>query len=119
MLELKPKLPIKVPRDQRVIENNLKFGIFTHPNLHMSAWRDNTNLGVKYQFKNNFEFEKLYYGYLSCQESSLDIYFMDEYLDSFNDYATYHGPYDRVYVYSSNGFFELKSLVMSERKNLL
>ena len=116
-MEIKVPQPIRPPRDKRVYENTLFFGIYTYPRLHVATWRAGiSDLSSKYEFESNFEFEKLYHGYLSCQESTLDVYFMDKYLYSFKDYATYHGPYDKVLLYGANGFFELKSLVMSECK---
>ena len=115
-MEIKAAEPIKAPRDKRVLEKTLFFGIYTHPKLHVSTWRHSTPLNSRYEFEKNFEFEKLYHGYLSCQESTLDVYFMDKYLYSFKDISTFHGPYDKVLLYVANGFFELRGLVMSECK---
>ena len=90
--------------------------LMTHPNLKIFGKRMVIPKGKHktHSFATQFPYDKLVSGYIKCEEDSIDLYFMDEFLFKIPDYKSYHGPFDRIGVSQKNGFFELKSLTMSE-----
>lgn len=88
--------------------------LYTHPKLHVGSRRKKHNDWGHYFFDSEFPYGKLVHGYVKCEETHLDLYFMNKFLFKIPDYKTYHGPFNKVSVIQYNGFFELKSLTMSE-----
>ena len=90
--------------------------LLTYPKLYILGNRfGKSKAGRKtHSFNSEFSFNKLVSGYIKCEDDSLDLYLMDEFLFKIPDYKSYHGPVDSIGVGQSNGFFELKSLTMSE-----
>ena len=90
----------------------------TNPKLLFYGKRDSKpkNQLENHYFGAEFPYDKLVSGYIKCEEDSLDLYFMGEFLFKIPDYKSYHGPVNRIGVGQFNGFFELKSLTMSEGK---
>ena len=76
------------------------------------------NSEKSFQFGYELAFDKLYHFHIACTESSLELYFMDEYLfTNPPNYKTYIVPFNKVRLWRQNNKdFELKSLMMSESK---
>ena len=97
--------------------NWIYFILRTYPKLYIEVKRNDKTSSpkkVEHYFQTDFPFDQLVYGYIKCEDLHLDVYFMDKFLFTIPDHKSWHGPFNKVMVAQPNGFFELKSLTMSE-----